>query len=218
MIKIDERLKSLTKYINNKDKVIDIGCDHALLDIYLIKNKMIDNIIVSDISINALNQGIKNIKKYNLEKNIQTRCGNGLQVLNNNDNINTIIISGMGTNTILNILDNKYITNINKMIIQSNKDYYELRKNVIELGFYISNEEVIVVNEKIYINIVFIRGKKEYSEEELKYGTINMLNKETYYEYLIEKKEAILKNIKDITKKIELNKEIDYLNNLCKDY
>ena len=73
---IDNRLKSLTKYVDKNDYIIDIGCDHALLDIYLVKNKIANNIIVSDISNNALKQGINNIKKYNLENYINTRCGN----------------------------------------------------------------------------------------------------------------------------------------------
>lgn len=215
---IDNRLKSLTKYIKSNDLVIDIGCDHALLDIYLIKQKILNNIIVSDISVNALNQGIDNIKKYNLTEQIDARCGNGLEVLNDNDKINTIIISGMGTNTIINILNNNYLKNINKMIIQSNRDYYELRKEVIKLGFYISNEEVIFVNNKLYINIVFIKGTKEYSDKELKYGTKNMINKEIYYKYLIEKKENIINSIKDEIKKSELITEINYLKALLKDY
>ena len=37
---ISARLKSLAKYIDIKDKIIDIVCDHALLDIYLVKNKI----------------------------------------------------------------------------------------------------------------------------------------------------------------------------------
>ena len=68
---ISNRLKSLVKYVNVEDKVIDIGCDHALLDIYLVKNNIVNNVLISDISKNALEQGIDNIKKYNLESNIE---------------------------------------------------------------------------------------------------------------------------------------------------
>ena len=67
---IDERLKSLVKYVDKKDNIIDVGCDHALLDIYLVQNNIIDSVIVSDISNNALQQGINNIKKYNFEDRI----------------------------------------------------------------------------------------------------------------------------------------------------
>ena len=205
---IDERLKSLVKYVDKKDNIIDVGCDPALLDIYLVQNNITNSVIVSDISNNALQQGINNIKKYNLDDRIDVRCGNGLEVLNNEDDINTIIISGMGTNTILDILNNNYLSKVNKLIIQSNKDYYLLRSEVTKLGFIISNEEVIVVNNKLYINIIFVRGNKKYSLNELKYGTKDMLNKEIYYKYLINKYNKILNCINDSSFKDELRNEI----------
>ena len=211
---ISNRLKSLVKYVNKDDKVIDIGCDHALLDIYLVKKNIINNVLISDISKNALEQGIENIKKYNLESNIESRCGNGLEVLNEKDNIDTVIISGMGTNTILDILNNKYLENINKLIIQSNKDYDLLRSEVIKLGFKILEEEVIVDNDKLYINIVFIRGNKEYTTLELKYGTSTMINKEVYYKYLINKLDKIINSVSDDTLKDNLIKEKEIVNGL----
>lgn len=211
---ISNRLKSLVKYVNEEDKVIDIGCDHALLDIYLVKNNIVNNVLISDISKNALEQGIDNIKKYNLESNIESRCGNGLEVLNEKDNIDTVIISGMGTNTILDILNNKYLENINKLIIQSNKDYDLLRSEVIKLGFKILEEEVIVDNDKLYINIVFIRGNKEYTTLELKYGTSTMINKEVYYKYLINKLDKIINSVSDDTLKDNLIKEKEIVNGL----
>ena len=117
----------------------------------------------------------------------------------------------MGTNTILDILNNDYLKKINKLVIQSNKDYYMLRKEIVKLGFVIDKEEVIEDNDKIYINIVFIRGTKIYSEDELMYGTNNMLNKEVYFENLIEKKEKILTNITDIKLINKLKREIELL-------
>ena len=197
MNNLSDRLKSLTKYINKTDKVIDIGCDHALLDIYLVKNNIVDNIIVSDVSSNALKQGINNINKYNLNDKIDARCGNGLEVLNDSDIVNTVIISGMGSNTILKILSNKYINNINKLVIQSNKDYELLRRNIVSLGFIIDKEEVVVDNGKLYINIIFIRGNKEYSDTIYRYGLSSMVNKEIYYNYLINKYNKILSNVDD---------------------
>lgn len=212
MNNLSDRLKSLTKYINKTDKVIDIGCDHALLDIYLVKNNIVDNIIVSDVSSNALKQGINNINKYNLNDKIDARCGNGLEVLNDSDIVNTVIISGMGSNTILKILSNKYIKNINKLVIQSNKDYELLRRNIVSLGFIIDKEEVVEDNGKLYINIIFIKGNKEYSDTIYKYGLSSMVNKEIYYNYLIDKYNKILSNINDES----IVKEVEILNSMIK--
>ena len=53
------RLSSLTKFVNYNDKIIDIGCDHALLDIFLVKSDLVKIIIASDINVQALNSELK---------------------------------------------------------------------------------------------------------------------------------------------------------------
>ncbi len=175
---ISARLKSLAKYIDIQDKIIDIGCDHALLDIYLVKNKIIDSLIVSDVHCGALRAGIENIKKNRLSKKINTRLGSGLDVLTYEDDIDTILISGMGTSTIISILNNPYLKRINKLILQSNNDHFELRSKLTAMGFYIESEEYLVDNKKNYINIVFKKGKSSYSKRELRYGPILIHNKD----------------------------------------
>ena len=212
---LSKRLQSLTKYVNKEDKIIDIGCDHALLDIYLVKNNYIDNIIVSDIHDGALKQGIKNIALNHLNNNIDARLGNGLEVLTDNDDINTILISGMGTSTIIDILNNKYVNNINKLIIQSNNDYEELRRYIVSIGYEITEEEYLVDKDKNYINIVFIKGNKEYTDLEYKYGPILIKNKE-YLEYMINHYRSVLTYVPEEKEDIinDINNEIEVLSNL----
>lgn len=184
------RLSSLTKFVNYNDKIIDIGCDHALLDIFLVKNDLVKSIIASDINVQALNSGIKNIENEGLSDKISARLGDGLNVLTDKDNIDTVIISGMGTNTIMGILNNNHLKNINKLIIQSNNDHTMLRKYVTKLGFFIKNEEYFQDNKKNYINIVFVRGSKKYSKIDLTYGPILKHNK-PYLEFEINNIEKI---------------------------
>lgn len=197
------RLSSLTKFVNYNDRIIDIGCDHALLDIFLIKNDLVKNIIASDVNESALNQGIKNIETEGLSDKVDVRLGDGLKVLNSKDSIDTIIISGMGTSTILNILNDDYLKNINKMIIQSNNDHFLLRESVTKLGFIIKSEEYFQDNKKNYINIVFVRGYKKYSKIDLMYGPILKHNK-PYLEFEIN-------NIEKIEKMIPKNKFLLHL-------
>ncbi len=208
---ISKRLMSLVKYVDTSDSLIDIGCDHALLDVYLIKNNYLKSIIVSDIHESALDAGINNIKKNRLENRIDTRLGDGLEVLNDKDKINTILISGMGTSTILSILNNKYLAYINKLIIQSNNNHEELRKEIIKLGFYIKDEEYFIDNKKNYINIVFERGHKVYKKDEIKYGPFLLRD----YEYLNFELNNCLK-IKDLIKKPKLKQKISLNNEIRK--
>lgn len=214
---ISIRLVSLTKYISYNDKVIDIGCDHALLDIYLIKNNIVKKIIASDTSENALNYGIANIEKEKLENKIETRLGNGLEVITPEDNIDTVIMSGMGTSTILSILTHPYIYNLNKLVIQSNNDHTLLRQELTQKGFYVKAEDFIFDNGKNYINIVFERGEKKLSKNELRYGPILIHNK-NYLNFELENCQKIYKMIpkKKWLIRHRLNKEIKLLQKLMK--
>lgn len=212
---ISERLKSLSKYVNKKDLVADIGCDHGLLSIYLIESNKCKKVIATDINSNALNNAIINIKNKKLSQKIITKLGNGLEPILNED-VNTLIISGMGSATITYMFKNIYKKY--KVITQSNNNYYELRKFFVESGYLIKNEDIVLDKGKYYINIVFVEGKVKYSKRELLYGPLLINNKKSiqYYNYLLHNLVRINKKI-PITKiysKIDINKRIMYLKNI----
>ena len=178
MIKLSKRLEAISSLIPNNSKIIDIGCDHGLLDIYLFQKKISKNIIASDINENALNNAKENIKKNKLENFIETRLGNGLDCLNKEDDIDTIIISGMGAHTVVGILRNNLhkLTKINTIVIQSNTKIEFLRKEVTKLNYLIEDELLIEDNKKIYTIIKFTKGKKKYTKKELFFGPILLKN------------------------------------------
>ena len=186
MIKLSKRLEAISSLIPINSNVIDVGCDHALLDIYLYQQKMVKKIIASDINANAFNNAKENIKKAKLEKNIETRLGNGLDTLKEEDNIDTIVISGMGAHTIIGIIKNNLnkLKNINTIIIQSNTKLMLLRKEITRLNYIIDNEIVVKDSNKIYTVIKFIKGKKHYNKKELYFGPILLkTNTNIFQEY-----------------------------------
>ena len=69
-MKLSNRLKTIADMVKTKS-VIDVGCDHGLLDVYLAKEKHI-SCIASDISENALNQAKENIHKYQVQSLVKT--------------------------------------------------------------------------------------------------------------------------------------------------
>lgn len=199
-MKISKRLESIALLVNSDDIINDVGCDHALLDIYLINEKIVSKIYVSDVNENALNNGIKNINKYGKSKEIITSLSNGIEKISKD--VNTLIISGMGANTIINILDNPRLNQINKLIIESNNDYELLRKWITSHDFYIDREAAIYDSGKYYINMVFLRGYKKYSKKDLKFGPL--LKNKDYFNYLIQKDKNILKRIPKLKIKTRL--------------
>lgn len=177
MNKLSKRLKVVADYVEDNSKVIDIGCDHGLLSIYLVNNKKNIKVIASDINDNALSSARSNIKECKLEDKIDIRLGKGLEVVSPEE-IDTIVIAGMGSNTIVGILKYakdklKYVDNI---IIQSNTDLYFLRKNITKLGYYIEDETLVEDKNIIYTVIKFKKGTRRYNYKELYLGPI-LINK-----------------------------------------
>ena len=78
MNKISKRLELIASFIPDNSKVIDIGCDHGLLDIYLYQNKKNISIIASDINEQALNNAKKNISDNRL---IIQKIANGITII-----------------------------------------------------------------------------------------------------------------------------------------
>lgn len=221
MNNLSNRLKEIASFIPDNVKMVDIGCDHALLDIYLYKNRKNIKIIASDINENALEQAKKNIKKYKLDKSIETRLSNGLDNINS-DEIDTIVISGMGSHTIVGILrmNQKKLINVDNIIIQSNNHIDFLRERILELNYYIDSEKLVKDNNIIYTIISFKKGNKKYNKKEIYFGPYllkenNNLFKEKNkqdlekleYLYKIIPKSHILHRIK-IKNKINMYKKI----------
>lgn len=171
MIKLSKRLSCIADYVDDNSSIVDIGCDHALLDIYLMKTRKNIKIIASDINQNALNNAILNIEKYKLENNITTVLSNGLDNIDMLG-INTIVISGMGSHTIVGILYNnlKKIKKVDTLILQSNNDLDFLRYKVTKIGYYIEKEKLVKDQGIIYTVIKFKKGYRFYTKKQLYFG------------------------------------------------
>lgn len=213
-----KRIKKLASLVDSDAYVIDVGCDHGLLDIYLTLNNN-NKCIACDIKESALNSARENIKKYNLD--IKVKQSNGLNNIEVPDR-STCVIAGMGTNLILNILKNDKIAKIENLIIQTNNDYEELRREVLKLGFYIVDEVVIKDKNIWYVIIKFKKGFKKISRIEYILGPILLKKKDAdtfeYYTYEYNKYINILNNIpkRYTLKRIKIKYIIKHLNNYIK--
>lgn len=216
MIKISPRLHSLVKYIFKEDSVMDVGCDHALLDIYLVQNGYADQIYVCDVNPNALQNAINNIERYELSANIFPVLGFGIEKIGE-FGIDTLVISGMGAKNIIEILSSPNLERIGKLILQSNNNHSELRKFLTQKGFNIVDEEVIPDGKKTYINIIAIRdyAVKTYSIKEYEFGPILSHDKRNleYFKKLYENYENIL----IASKSDEVREKLKYLEEIIEE-
>ena len=195
---LSKRLETVASLVTT-ESVIDVGCDHGYLDIYLTLKGI--KCLATDVSINALNQAITNFKKYNLD--IDTLCADGLNGIDIKKT-DTIVISGMGTDTIMKIL-NKDINN--DLVISSNNHLERLRRYIVSIGYFIDKEVFVMDNNKPYVIIKFKKGKMNYTDFDYIIGPI--IKDKDYFDYLINKYIRILNNIPDFYKdKIKYYQEL----------
>ena len=67
-MKINARLKTIGDLVEKDSICLDVGCDHALLDIYLVHRKSNIKTIASDIAQGPLEQAKTNIEREHLEE------------------------------------------------------------------------------------------------------------------------------------------------------
>lgn len=210
-VKLSKRLKAIADFVDENATVADIGCDHALLDIYLSQHKVIKKAIACDITEGALNQARRNVSINNI-KNIDIRLSDGLTCIKKEDKINTIVMSGLGDQKIINIIKNDIdkISCVSSIIIQSNVGVSNIRKFFTSINYYIENEVLVKERNIIYTVIKFVKGNKKYTKKELTYGPVLLKEKSSLFKELlneeINKNNYIIKklSLKNIPKKIKL--------------
>ena len=221
-MKINNRLKTIGDLVPLSSYPLDIGCDHALLSIYLVKEKGIKKAVASDNKSGPLKKAKENVKFYKVKDKVELIEAEGLNSYK--DGINTITISGMGGLNINRILENNksYLKNINTIILSPNNYSIAVKRKLIKLGYYISDEKLVKENNIIYQILVFMKGRKYYSYKKLYLGPVLMtkedeLTKE-YYKKELETKRSLLEALpKSFYSKIRLTKkEIKYLEDVLK--
>ena len=203
---LNKRLQNISAFIKENDVVLDIGCDHSLLGIYLVLNKNV-KVIGSDINIGPLEKAKENLKKYHLSRKIELRLGDGLSVMS--DDVNTIVISGMGGLSIINILkDIKKYPNVKKLIISPNNDFSLTREEISKLGFHVYKETIVLDSGKYYLISEYHPGNRKIDNF---FGKLDLENDTVikYYKYIYDTNLKILSKLgmKDRSRKKTLKNE-----------
>ena len=196
---------------------IDIGCDHALLSIYLVKERDFSKAIASDNKSGPLKKARENVKYYNVSDKVKLVKAEGLDSYT--EGIDTVTISGMGGLTINKILDDnrKCLKNVDTLILSPNNYSLAVKRKMIKLGYHIDNEVLVKDNKIIYEILVFKKGRKYYSYKKLFLGPILSLKNDSltkeYYQSILTTKKSLLKVLpKSFRNKIIVTKkEIKYL-------
>lgn len=194
------RLDIISSYIKDGEKVLDVGCDKAHLSRILARRGIYS--IASDIHKHIIDEAIS-LTNDELKKYITFKVGDGITI--EDESKYTLVLAGMGTYTILDIISNSK-KKFKKIITISNNNHNILRKEMTRYGYKVYSEEIIKEKNKYYNLIVFVKGHKEYSKEELIIG-VNHKNKLL----LKEKNDILISKYKEILCKKDIKEIKDVL-------
>ena len=141
----------MADFIDIGASVADIGADYGYLPVYLAQNRKASRIIASDISAASLNAARRFAGEYNVTESITFMVTPGLDGITAAD-VDTIVIAGMGGETILQILSNAPWTKSDevKLILQPQSKIDLLCRFLYDNGYEIKETKSVIDKGKSY--------------------------------------------------------------------
>lgn len=156
---MNKRLEKIAALIEDGRGFIDVGTDHGYLPVELALREYKGKIFASDINSDPLSKARRNAAEAGLEERIEFILADGLDGCPAED-IDTIIIAGMGGDTICGILDRAEwcMDGRYKLLLQPMTKAEVLRYWLVNNGFEIKSEELVYENGTVYQIIETVFG------------------------------------------------------------
>lgn len=179
-MRVGKRLNKILSLLDKKVAVVaDVGTDHGILAYKILAQNKADRVIATDVSAPSLEKAIELKNHYGLGDEFRCIVGDGLKPLVDEDNVDIVVIAGMGGHETIKILTEKPENlEVSKYIFQPMQDAIILRKYLVQNGYNILIDETVKDRNKFYSTIMCEKvGKfKSASVEEFVVGKTDREN------------------------------------------
>ena len=188
-MQLSKRLSAVASMVTEGNRLVDVGCDHGYLPLYLYLNKKIPSAIAMDVRPGPLSRAREHIAEYGLEKYIETRLSDGLLALSPGEG-DTLTIAGMGGPLMERILTAKEEVreSFRELILQPQSDIPHFRRFLGEIGWEIVEEEIVLEDGKFYPMMKAVRGEARTVPGDMPYTP-----EEAFGGLLLKKRHPVLK-------------------------
>lgn len=182
MTLLSKRLQAVYQMVDANTRVADIGSDHAYLPVELIETKVVAYAIAGEVAKGPMSRSKDDVEKFGLSDKIDVRLGNGLAVINEADQINTVVIAGMGGILIQDILSRattEQLSHVENLILQPNIGEPLVRHWLVENNFEIVDEDIVQEDHHVYeiIKAKKVTQAKPLSDAQYLMGPVLMVKK-----------------------------------------
>ena len=199
-VQISRRLCAIADMVTEGNRLVDVGCDHGYLPVYLKLQGRIPSAIATDVAEGPLSRAREHIRQYGLDSYIETRRCDGLADVGRGEG-DTLVIAGMGGPLMERILtDGRSVwEDFKEMILQPQSDIPHFRHFLLENGFHITEEEMILEDGKFYPILKVNRQTEEQPE-------LWSVQEEMFGRFLLERKHPVLR--KYLERELRIHEEI----------
>lgn len=189
-MQISKRLQEVARLVTIGNRVADIGCDHAYTSIYMMEEGIASGVIAMDVNQGPIDRAKENILKHQYESKIQVRKSDGLERLKQNE-VDTILIAGMGGPLMVQILlaRPEILAEVEELVLQPQSEVYKVREMLVEQGFSIIKEHMMIEDGKFY---VMMKARKTKLLENTNLYTLLDTAQTHYGRLLLEDQDPIL--------------------------
>ncbi|SHJ79641.1 tRNA (adenine(22)-N(1))-methyltransferase [Desulfofundulus thermosubterraneus] len=164
-MRLAKRLKAIATYVPPGTVVADIGTDHALLPIYLVAKGICPKAVATELNAGPYRSARTAVHLQGLDGKIDVRQGDGLRPLLPGE-AQVIVLAGLGGNTIRQILAAapEVLAAVRRLILQPMVDAGDLRLWLVEEGWRLLDETLVVEDGHLYVILVAEPGREKVSD------------------------------------------------------
>ena len=124
-------------FVDNGGTVCDVGCDHGKLSLYLVQRGKARQIIATDINAQPLQKAVDLFASHDLSHTATFLLTDGLQGIENTEDITHVVIAGLGGHTMAQVIENAPFIKENKvqLVLLPAQSGYFVRKFLYENGY-----------------------------------------------------------------------------------
>lgn len=149
-MELTPRLQAIAAQVPQGTRLADIGTDHGYLPVWLLLNGQIDRAIAADLRSGPLNRARETARQYGQTDRVSFRLCDGLADVSPEE-VDTVVIAGMGGETIAAILKAAPWTREDKLLlIQPMTGAHRLRGWLQSNGYAILDETIVREGKKLY--------------------------------------------------------------------
>lgn len=154
---LQPRLRAIADLVPDGARLVDVGTDHGFIPVDLLLSERIGFAIASDIGAAPLDHARRTAEQYDVTEGIEFRLCDGLRDIEP-DEVDCVVIAGMGGDNIASILENAQWTKENtSLILQPMSKAEVLRRWLPSNGYQVIAERLVADKGVIY-PILSVRG------------------------------------------------------------